>query len=545
MENMHIGDPLVSWQQKRPGDKLNTKVLTTFLNDKYGKAKAKEFGAPLLRLDDMRSMMIDALRLPDEAHLKAQYIYCAHLVHAAQHFPLNDGSLGITWTWMDTDGRTRTTSPNSGLEVAAVLFNAAVVHCVVAEESERHKDGAHKAMQYYQAAAGLFDNVRQRLASEPDIAVTTDLMPHTLQTLTRQAMCHALHMHYIYDLLNHAPGDWLAKEAFDVSQEYSAVATLLCHPSLKDCAPSQLVHQAELYGMLMEARAHIHLATGLHNHQKYGEEIARLHRAKDLVQHATRPAKHLPRKFNQFLSKTEDRIDASLKTVNKLNKTYKQHVPLNPADLPALARSGKTPVRLIPSNDQFMTTCPNDPFAGLPKIAQPKPVGSPPGSRPPGSPLGPGDAGDARRQVALLLAKQRDSLKQYEAATLKQLRHVQGLSDPVYGRIQFFQQEARTAGEKSCLAYLLNQLSSTQVCLGAPVCLRAMPFLTCVLWCACGVPIPSPEGPFFPTSSTPYNTVCAQTPVYRGPYHALHAPKACPWVSEESVICRYPGGGGG
>ena len=48
-------------------------------------------------------------------------------------------------------------------------------------------------------------------------------------------MANATHMHYLLDLLNAAPGDWLAKMAWDVAQEYNTITTLLCAPAIK-CA---------------------------------------------------------------------------------------------------------------------------------------------------------------------------------------------------------------------------------------------------------------------------------------------------------------------
>eukprot|EP00667_Euglena_gracilis_P001063 EG_transcript_1062 len=462
METMHIGDPLVAWPLKRP-DKVNVeKAMKTYVVNKYGRSKKDELGAVLLRLSDMRSMVEEApgAKAVDERYLKAHYLYCAMLTYAVQHFPFHDGTLGVAWTWADTDGRRKCQAFSPTFELAAVLFNCAALHCAVAGELDRTREDCMKAKQMYQAAAGLWEATQAKLAAEPGLNVTADMIPATLATLVKLCLCHALHMHYLIDLLNNAPHDWLAKLAYDVSQTYSSIVIQLCNPAIKDSVPRDLIHQSEMYCQLFEARAHIHLATGLHTHQKYGEEIARLERARESLRSAGRAAKHLPRKFGSFVSKVEDRLDDSISAVEKINKSYR--LSTDPSQLGPLSVSGKVLVRAIPANDPYMATVPENPFKSLPRLAN---APAPPAkTSPSGSPVhktSQQPASDPKAAVLRLIEREEERLRSLEATTRELVRANQP-QQPLIARVKYLQEEARAARETSCIGHILTILTLAQ-----------------------------------------------------------------------------------
>jgi hypothetical protein len=457
MDAMPVGDPLLPWPLKRT-EKVNIeRAMNRYVAGRHGRARKEELGPALLRMSDMRNMVEEApaAKDVDERYIKAHYLYCALLTYAAQHFPFGDGTLGVTWTWCDTDGRRKCQSYVPTLELSAVLFNAAILTCALAGQSDRSRNGVLQAKQMYQVAAGLFDAVRLRLAAEPGgLSVTPDLSPAALSTLTKQCLCHALHMHYLADLLNSAPADWLARLAIDVAQAYSALVNALCNPLLKDSVPRDQIHQSELYCQLFEARAHIHAATALHPHQRYAEEVARLERARELLKAAGRAAKHLPRRCAAFLTKIEDRLAETIGGLDKISRSRSapEAPPLDP-----LQGTGKILARLIALNDGFMGTVSEDPFKALPRL----PIAASKASAPPASPpMAPGQ--DPKAVILALISRQQDRLRRAEEATRARIQAASSLQHPVVGRVRHIQAEARAAQERGCLGHLLATLAEAQ-----------------------------------------------------------------------------------
>lgn len=53
---------------------------------------------------------------PSDVVRAGHLLYAAMLTHAMRHFPLEDGRLGIVWTWLDTDGRNKCTTYSGSTE---------------------------------------------------------------------------------------------------------------------------------------------------------------------------------------------------------------------------------------------------------------------------------------------------------------------------------------------------------------------------------------------------------------------------------------------
>eukprot|EP00668_Euglena_longa_P043946 GGOE01058500.1.p1 GENE.GGOE01058500.1~~GGOE01058500.1.p1 ORF type:complete len:578 (+),score=187.52 GGOE01058500.1:56-1789(+) len=393
-------DHLVFWPLKST-EKLNLeKAILNYISTKHGRGRKVDWEDPVRRLSDIRGLIEEApQKTPEEKFLKAHLLYAAMLTHAMLHFPLEDGRLGIIWTWRDTDGRNKCTTYSGNTEIGMVLFNTALLYCDTAGRMRQdNREELSRAFRLYHMAAGFFEAAQQRTANEQRL--TPDMSAANLEALTKLCLAHALHMYYLGKLVENPEtlealtlSDTLSKVASDVAQAYYLLHPLYADDKLKDTVPNEVFYQVETWWQIFEMRAHLHLARVEHVNKLYGQEVGRLIQAREWLHRAERSCRMMGVKKTYeviFRSKAElEKAEASAKVA----MAEARQTPVTDfMKLPPVRGTGKNPLKPCPCNDSFLATCPEDPFHAIPLLgviaprpAMPSPprCPSPPHSTPP------------------------------------------------------------------------------------------------------------------------------------------------------------------
>jgi len=375
-DGMPVGDPLFSWAQKKPETLNLLTPLSKYIRDNWGQVAADSIQGPLQQLTRMRLVVRQKEGITPHT-IKTQLGYCAMLKQLSTRLPITDGRVELEFTWIDTYSKRKATSNLLTFEICSVLFNAACAYCAMACTLERSMETLATSRNYFQKAAGLFEHIKQQIGQEqPALHVTPDMRSATLTMLVSLSLVNALHMQYLVELENHSPTSFLAQLAMDVAQNYSEVTQQMEHPILTSFASkdfNNFIFLTQFYCVVMEARAHIHMSAELHVKQLYGEEIARLMKAKELLQGKARgAAKQLPNKasFGPLVQKLEAVVDISLHRAQQHNQRYRQPIPKDHA-MQSLQRQRSVqilpPISSVDEMNDSMVLCQNH-FARLPLL---------------------------------------------------------------------------------------------------------------------------------------------------------------------------------
>eukprot|EP00667_Euglena_gracilis_P007674 EG_transcript_7756 len=369
-------DHLIFWPLKPTENVQLEKVILSHIASKHGRGRKVDWGDPVRRLSDIRSLIEEAPRKkPEEKFLKGHLLYAAMLTHAMQHFPLEDGRLGIVWTWLDTDGRNKCTTYSGSTEIGMVLFNSGILYCELAAQMRQdNREDLQRAFRLYHVAAGFFEAAEQRTANEKRL--TPDMSAANLEGLTKLCLAHAMHMYYLGKLVENTDdmgsltsSDTLSKVAFDVAQCYYALHPLYADDKLREVIPDRLFYQLEAWWQIFEMRAHMHLARVEHVNKLFGQEVGRLFQAREWLHRAERSFRSLANRRSYeviFRSKAElERAESAAKVaMAEANQT----AVMDFMKLPPVRGTGKNPLKPCPCNDSFLATCPEDPFKNVPLL---------------------------------------------------------------------------------------------------------------------------------------------------------------------------------
>jgi len=377
-------DFIVSWPLKKTEQLKIEKNIQEWIIQKHGRGRKSDWGPQVHRLGDMRMMIEESpSKCTDREHceryLKAHHLYAALLTHATPHFPLDDGRLGFTWTWTDTDGANKCSSHRVSTEIAAVLFNAAVLHCMVAAELKQDLDGLTRAIRHYQTAAGLWDAALEKVSGEE--RATKDLSEKVLSLARRMAICHAMHTFYLLkaaenpdDIRVLTSSETLARIAMDVAEQYHAAHPLCIQEDIQSSVPKHVFYQAEVWWQIFEMRAFLHHSRVLFTAQKYGDAVAYIRKARECLHRAEGSARLMKNgRLYSVIHCSKADLELAQEKAVKANKDLQQPVEQDSSKLPPILGTGRPPMLPVRATDIYMASCPTNPFESVPLLGEIKP----------------------------------------------------------------------------------------------------------------------------------------------------------------------------
>ncbi|XP_075995462.1 programmed cell death 6-interacting protein isoform X2 [Genypterus blacodes] len=310
------------------------KPLSKFVTASY--PAAEEQGEYLRAVEELNKLRRNALGRPLDKHESSLEIllrYYDQLCAVEPKFPFSENQLCLTFTWKDAfdkgslfGGSVKLALASLGYEKTCVLFNAAALASQIASEQNLdNNDGLKAAAKYYQLASGAFGHIKDTVLSALNREPTMDISPETVGTLSLIMLAQAQEVFFLKAASDKMKDAVIAKLANQAADFYGD-AFKQCQ--YKDNLPKYFYFQEVLPVLaakhcIMQANAELYQSVLAKQKKRFGEEIARL-------QHATELVKTVASRYDEYVSVKDltEKINRALTAAKKDNDfIYHDRVP--------------------------------------------------------------------------------------------------------------------------------------------------------------------------------------------------------------------------
>ncbi|XP_077362544.1 programmed cell death 6-interacting protein isoform X3 [Festucalex cinctus] len=310
------------------------KPLSKYVTSTYS---AGEDQAEYIRaVEELNKLRRNALGRPLDKHessLESLLRYYDQLCAVEPKFPFSENQLCLTFTWKDAfdkgslfGGSVKLALASLGYEKTCVLFNAAALASQIAAEQNLDNDeGLKNAAKYYQLASGAFAHIKDTVLSALNREPTMDIAPETVGTLSIIMLAQAQEVFFLKATTDRMKDAIIAKLSNQAADFYGD-AFKQCQ--YKDNLPKYFYFQEVLPVLaakhcIMQANAELHQSVLAKHKKHFGEEIARLQHAAELV-------KTVASRYDEYVSVKDltEKINRSLTAARKDNDfIYHDRVP--------------------------------------------------------------------------------------------------------------------------------------------------------------------------------------------------------------------------
>ncbi|XP_070970498.1 programmed cell death 6-interacting protein isoform X1 [Oncorhynchus clarkii lewisi] len=287
-------------------------------------------------VEELNKLRKSALGRPLDKHESSLEIllrYYDQLCAVEPKFPFSENQLCLTFTWKDAfdkgslfGGSVKLALASLGYEKTCVLFNGAALASQIASEQNLDSDeGLKAAAKYYQLASGAFGHIKDTVLSALNREPTMDISPETVGTLSLIMLAQAQEVFFLKATSDKMKDAIIAKLANQAADFYSD-AFKQCQ--YKENLPKCIYFQEVLPVLaakhcIMQANAELHQSILAKQKKHFGEEIARLQHASELV-------KTVASRYDEYVSVKDlsDKISRALTAAKKDNDfIYHDRVP--------------------------------------------------------------------------------------------------------------------------------------------------------------------------------------------------------------------------
>ncbi|XP_063160172.1 programmed cell death 6-interacting protein isoform X2 [Candoia aspera] len=346
----------ITVQLKKTSEVDLAKPLCKFIQQTYpgGESQAEHCRAAE-ELNKLRKSALGRSLDKHESSLETLLRYYDQLCSIEPKFPFSENQICVTFTWKDAfdkgslfGGSVKLALASLGYEKTCVLFNCGALASQIASEQNLDSDeGMKAAAKYYQFASGSFQHIKDTVLSSLNREPTVDISPDTVGTLSLIMLAQGQEVFFLKATRDKMKDAIIAKLA-NQAADYYGDAFKQCQ--YKDTLPKEVFPLLAAKHCIMQAHAEYHQSVLAKQQKKFGEEIARLQHAADLVKTVTS-------RYDEYISVKDlsDKINRALTAAKKDNDfIYHDRVP----DLKDLEPIGKvslvkaTPVT-IPLSQKF------------------------------------------------------------------------------------------------------------------------------------------------------------------------------------------------
>ncbi|XP_041045128.1 programmed cell death 6-interacting protein isoform X2 [Carcharodon carcharias] len=346
----------VSVPLKKSSEVDLAKPLSKFIHATYPSGDAQaEYVRAAEELNNLRKSAVGRPLDKHESSLEILLRYYDQLCAIEPKFPFSENQLCLTFTWKDAfdkgslfGGSVKLALASLGYEKSCVLFNiGALASQIAAEQNLENDEGLKAAAKYYQLASGVFQHIKDTVLSALNREPTMDISPDTVGTLSLIMLAQAQEVFFLKAAADKMKDAIIAKLA-NQAADYYGDAFKQCQ--YKENLPKEVLPVLAAKHCMMQANAEYHQSVLAKQQKKFGEEIARLQHASDLV-------KTVASRYDEYINIKDlsDKITRSLTAAKKDNDfIYHDRVP----DLKDLEPVGKatlvkpTPVS-VPMSQKF------------------------------------------------------------------------------------------------------------------------------------------------------------------------------------------------
>ncbi|KAM6899695.1 programmed cell death 6-interacting protein isoform 2-T2 [Xenentodon cancila] len=290
-----------------------------------------EQGEYLRAVEELNKLRRGALGRPLDKHESSLEIllrYYDQLSAVEAKFPFSENQLCLTFTWKDAfdkgslfGGSVKLSLASLGYEKTCVLFNCAALASQIAAEQNVDNDECLKAAaKYYQLASGAFSHIKDTVLSALNREPTMDICPETVGTLSLIMLAQAQEVFFLKATSDKMKDAVIAKLANQAADFYGD-AFKQCQ--YKDNLPKEVLPVLAAKHCIMQANAELHQSILAKQKKRFGEEIARLQHAAELV-------KTVASRYDEYVSVKDltDKINRALTAAKKDNDfIYHDRVP--------------------------------------------------------------------------------------------------------------------------------------------------------------------------------------------------------------------------
>ncbi|XP_029370547.1 programmed cell death 6-interacting protein isoform X2 [Echeneis naucrates] len=305
------------------------KPLSKFVTSSF--PAGEEQGEYVRAVEELNKLRKNALGRPLDKHESSLEIllrYYDQLCAVEPKFPFSENQLCLTFTWKDAfdkgslfGGSVKLALASLGYEKTCVLFNAAALASQVASEQNLDSDeGLKAAAKYYQLASGAFGHIKDTVLSALNREPTMDISPETVGTLSLIMLAQAQEVFFLKATSDKMKDAVIAKLANQAADFYGD-AFKQCQ--YKDNLPKEVLPVLAAKHCIMQANAELHQSILAKQKKRFGEEIARLQHAAELV-------KTVASRYDEYVSVKDlsDKINRALTAAKKDNDfIYHDRVP--------------------------------------------------------------------------------------------------------------------------------------------------------------------------------------------------------------------------
>ncbi|XP_051246333.1 programmed cell death 6-interacting protein isoform X2 [Dicentrarchus labrax] len=305
------------------------KPLSKFVTATY--PAGEEQGEYNRAVEELNKLRKNALGRPLDKHESSLEIllrYYDQLCAVEPKFPFSENQLCLTFTWKDAfdkgslfGGSVKLALASLGYEKTCVLFNAAALASQIASEQNLDNDeGLKAAAKYYQLASGAFGHIKDTVLSALNREPTMDISPETVGTLSHIMLAQAQEVIFLKATSDKMKDAVIAKLANQAADFYGD-AFKQCQ--YKDNLPKEVLPVLAAKHCIMQANAELHQSILAKQKKRFGEEIARLQHAAELV-------KTVASRYDEYVSVKDlsDKINRALTAAKKDNDfIYHDRVP--------------------------------------------------------------------------------------------------------------------------------------------------------------------------------------------------------------------------
>ncbi|XP_058040348.1 programmed cell death 6-interacting protein isoform X2 [Ahaetulla prasina] len=346
----------ITVQLKKTSEVDLAKPLCKFIQQTYpgGESQAEHCRAAE-ELSKLRKIALGRSLDKHESSLETLLRYYDQLCSIEPKFPFSENQICVTFTWKDAfdkgslfGGSVKLALASLGYEKTCVLFNCGALASQIASEQNLDSDeGMKAAAKYYQFASGAFQHIKDTVLSSLNREPTVDISPDTIGTLSLIMLAQGQEVFFLKATRDKMKDAIIAKLA-NQAADYYGDAFKQCQ--YKDTLPKEVFPLLAAKHCIMQAHAEYHQSVLAKQQKKFGEEIARLQHAADLVKTVTS-------RYDEYINVKDlsDKINRALTAAKKDNDfIYHDRVP----DLKDLEPIGKvslvkaTPVTL-PLSQKF------------------------------------------------------------------------------------------------------------------------------------------------------------------------------------------------
>ncbi|XP_036287668.1 programmed cell death 6-interacting protein isoform X2 [Pipistrellus kuhlii] len=347
----------ISVQLKKTSEVDLAKPLVKFIQQTYpsGGEEQAQYCRAAEELSKLRRAALGRPLDKHEGALETLMRYYDQICSIEPKFPFSENQICLTFTWKDAfdkgslfGGSVKLALASLGYEKSCVLFNcAALASQIAAEQNLDNDEGLKIAAKHYQFASGAFLHIKETVLSALNREPTVDISPDTVGTLSLIMLAQAQEVFFLKATRDKMKDAIIAKLA-NQAADYFGDAFKQCQ--YKDTLPKEVFPVLAAKHCIMQANAEYHQSILAKQQKKFGEEIARLQHAAELI-------KTVASRYDEYVNVKDfsDKINRALTAAKKDNDfIYHDRVPdlkdLDPIGKATLVKS--TPVN-VPISQKF------------------------------------------------------------------------------------------------------------------------------------------------------------------------------------------------